>query len=196
MSCCSAPPFHVGDGLGWGTEVMFICLNDECSLYVNGWQHISEQYAHTASYRWMVLPGEKSGTPLMVGSKDAFTGCIIDPEKVMQKDPRYIAEQKALTALDSCLAQGNLEPVLTLLLDEAASMVGREKACDLLTELNDVRCLDPLRNHVFANEALKNRVNLAIGRILKANFKKECPHCAEIIKAHAKFCMHCKQAVE
>ena len=39
MACCQAPPLHVGDGLGWGSEYMFICLNDACPLFVRGWQH-------------------------------------------------------------------------------------------------------------------------------------------------------------
>jgi len=57
LSCCSTPPIHVGDGLGWGTEAYFICLNDECSLFKNGWEHIEMQFGHRASYRYMLLPG-------------------------------------------------------------------------------------------------------------------------------------------
>ena len=49
LSCCSTPPIHVGDGLGWGTEAYFICLNDECSLFKNGWEHIEMQFGHRAS---------------------------------------------------------------------------------------------------------------------------------------------------
>jgi rRNA maturation endonuclease Nob1 len=32
---------------------------------------------------------------------------------------------------------------------------------------------------------------MVINQLLKANFKKECPHCFEIVKAQAAKCMHC-----
>jgi len=191
LSCCSTPPIHVGDGLGWGTEAYFICLNDECSLYKNGWAHIEMQYGHRGSYRYMLLPGNTEGTPMMVGSSDAFTGCIIDPESIKQQDARYAKENEAKAKLDTCVAEKNLEPVLFLLLDEAADRKNRERAADLLVELNDLACIDPLRNHTFRDDALAHKVNLAINGLLNANFKRECPDCTEIIKAQAKKCQHC-----
>ena len=33
LSLCHAPSIHVGDGLGWGSEYLFICLNDECPMF-------------------------------------------------------------------------------------------------------------------------------------------------------------------
>lgn len=49
LSCCEAPPIHVGDGLGWGSEIMYICLNDYCPLFLKGWEQIEEKYGHHAS---------------------------------------------------------------------------------------------------------------------------------------------------
>ena len=46
LSCCKAPPFHVGDGLGWGTEYYYVCLNDECKLFTNSWQQFEDRYGH------------------------------------------------------------------------------------------------------------------------------------------------------
>ena len=89
------------------------------------------------------------------------------------------------------MAEKNLEPVLFLILDEAADRKNRERAADLLIALNDLSCIDPIRNHTFRDDALANKVNLAIIALLKANFKKECPDCVEIIKAQAKKCQHC-----
>jgi hypothetical protein len=196
LSCCSTPPIHVGDGLGWGTEAYFICLNDECSLFKNGWEHIEAQFGHRASYRYMLLPGNTEGTPMMVGSRDAFKGCIIDPESIKLQNERYANEKEAAAKLDTCVADKNLEPVLHLILDEAADRINREKATDLLEELNDLSCIDPLRNHTFKGINLAHRVNLAIKSLLKANYKKECPDCVEIIKTQAKVCQHCGKKFE
>jgi len=196
LSCCSTPPIHVGDGLGWGTEAYFICLNDECSLFKNGWEHIDAQFGHKASYRYMLLPGNTEGTPMMVGSKDAFKGCEIDPESIKLQNERYANEKEAVAKLDTCVADKDLQPVLHMLLDEAADRKHREKAADLLVELNDLACIDPLRNHTFRNDNLAHKVNLAIINLLKAHYKKECPDCAEIIKAQAKKCQQCGKEFE
>ncbi len=191
LSCCQCPPIHVGDGLGWGTEVFFICLNDECKLFVNGWKQCSEQYGHSASCRYALLPGEKDGITMMVGSREAFTGCEIDPDAIREKNARHQTEQEAVAKLDTCVAEKNLAPLLTLLLDESADREARNRAGDLLVALNDPACIDPLRNHAFRTTDLEQKVNMAITAILTANFSKECPKCTEIVKAQAKVCKHC-----
>ncbi|MCF6290006.1 MAG: zinc ribbon domain-containing protein [Desulfobacterales bacterium] len=193
LTCCNAPPFHVGDGLGWGSEFLYICLNDDCSLYVNGWKHISEQYAHVGSYRYMQLPGEKSGTPMMVGSPDAYKGCEVDRAALRLQNKRYCDEKEALAKLDTCVREKNMQPALHLILDEAADLEGRNRACDLLLELDDLACIDPIRNHEFRNNKIEQKINMTISQLLHNNYRKECPHCAEIIKARAKVCMHCNR---
>lgn len=45
-----------GDGFGWGTPFLYVCLNDDCPLYVKGQQHIKEKYGQSASYRYMIHP--------------------------------------------------------------------------------------------------------------------------------------------
>ena len=44
----------------------------------------------------MLLPGNTEGTPMMVGSKDAFKGCVIDPESIKLQDERYAREKEAV----------------------------------------------------------------------------------------------------
>ena len=191
MSCCEAPPVHVGDGLGWGSEILFICLNDACSLFLNGWDHVENQYGHHASYRYMELPGSRENNAMMVGNADAFKGSVIDPAVLKNQNDRYKKEKEAIEALDTCLAEKNLKPVLTLILDEAVAKESRQRAIGLMLKLNDLNCIDPIRNHAFRDTSLEQECNMVINQLLKANFKKECPHCFEIVKAQAAKCMHC-----
>lgn len=195
LSCCETPPFHVGDGLGWGTDIFFVCLNDECPLFADGWERFEEQYGHTASCRYMLLPGNKKGEAMMVGSREAFTGSIVDIDCLLSQNKRFCKEKEAVKELDTCLEEKKLEPVLYLILDECANLEGRERACELLSELNDLACIDPIRNHKFHHTEIEQRANLAINDILKANHRKECPYCAEIIKSQAKICKHCGKEI-
>ncbi len=195
LSMCYAPPIHVGDGLGWGSEVLFICLNDDCSLFKNGWEYIDLQYGHNGSYRYMRLPNSNESNNMMVGSKDAFKGSIVDVEELKNKNKRYQQEKEAISKLDTCVEEKNLEPVLFLLLDKYANIDVRKRASKLLVELNDLACIEPLRNFSFRDTHLEQQINMAISSILHAHFLKECPHCAELIKVRAKFCKHCQQDV-
>lgn len=192
MFACEAPQVHVGDGLGWGSDVLFICLNDYCSLFLKGWEHIENQYGHRASYRYMELPGSKESNLMMVGNKDAFKASVVDPDSIEKQNTRYKKEKEATAALDTSVEDNNLQVILTLLLDEAAKNESREMAIIKLAQLNDLACIDPIRNHTFRNTSFEQKVNMVISRILQSNFKKECPECAEIIKAQAKKCMYCK----
>jgi len=193
LSLCHAPPVHVGDGLGWGSEYLFICLNNECSLFANGWQYIENQYGHVGSYRYMEIPGSKETYNMMVAGQDAFTGSVVDIEAIKEQNERYQEEKKAVAALETCLEEKNLEPILFLALDEAANINDRKKAISLLIPLNDLACVEPLRNHTFKNTALEQEVNMAIPAILSKHFQKECPFCYELIKARATVCKHCQK---
>lgn len=192
MECCEAPQFHVGDGLGWGSDVLFICLNDSCPLFVNGWDQIEVQYGHSASYRYMELPGSTESNLMMVGNEMAFKGSIVDPEAIQQQNARFKNEQEAVKALDTCVENNDLEPVMSLILDESADKIQRKRAISLLLPLNNMKCIDPIRNHAFRDSSLEQEVNIVISQLLQSNFAKECPYCCEIIKAQANKCMHCK----
>ncbi|MFU8818148.1 MAG: zinc ribbon domain-containing protein [Desulfurivibrio sp.] len=191
LSCCEAPPFHVGDGLGWGTDILFICLNDECSLYAKGWQEFEDRYGHSASCRYVLCPGNEKGESMMVGGANAFKGSEVDVAALMKQNKRYRRQKEAEAQLIECVAAKNLEPVLYLLTDEHADLPVRKKACELLLELKDLACIDPLRNHSFRNTDLEQQVNMAIIELLKMMHRRECPACAEIIKSQAKTCKHC-----
>jgi uncharacterized Zn-finger protein len=193
LTLCHAPPIHVGDGLGWGSEFLFICLNDECKLFVNGWKNIENNYGHVGSYRHMKLPDSNESYSMMVAGRDAFTGSIVDPEQIKRTNIRHEKERAATAALATCVADKNLEPVLYLLLEDNVSVAVKQRAAGLLTALNDLACIEPLRNHTFRDQYLEQTVNLAIKAIMAANFVKECPYCAELVKVRATLCKHCQK---
>jgi hypothetical protein len=191
MTPCEAPPVHVGDGLGWGSEVLFICLNNECPPFKGGWQKVDVNYGHKGTFRNMQLPGSTEQNVMMVASEFAFTGSIIDPQQLLEQNERYQEERKATAALDTCLEKKEIEPVMTLILDEAATPAARVRAIEMLIFFNDLSCIDPIRNHTFKKTAYKQMTDMVIQRLLEKNNKKECPFCAELVKAQAKKCLHC-----
>jgi len=129
---------------------------------------------------------------MMVASKIAFTGSIIDPEAMREQNERYQKEKIARAALPTCVEKNDISPVMTLILDEAAREQGRRDAISLLIKFDDISCIDPIRNHTFRNTEFEQKCNLVIIELLKNNFLKECQFCAELVKAQAKKCMHCK----
>lgn len=191
LSPCETPPFHIGDGLGWGAEVMFVCLNDQCPPYVKGWDHIEAAYGHVGSYRYMRLANEKKGELMMVGNQMAFTGSVLDPEAIMAANKRYHQECAWASQLDTCVADKDLTPIMGILTDEKSSLNNRLKASRLLIPLNDLSCIDALRNLEYKEGTLEHQKNQAIIEILKNNFMKECPDCMEIVKNKASKCKHC-----
>jgi hypothetical protein len=184
---------HVGDGLGWGSEYLFVCLNDECPLFTNGWEFIENQYGHVGSYRYMELPDSTESYNMMVAGKAAFTGSIVDVEEMKRQNARYQKEKEAVAQLDTCVEAGDISPVMFLLTDNAADIHDRRRAASLLTEFNDISCIEPLRNYNFTDTDLEQEINMAISRVLASHYLRECPYCAELIKARAKICKHCSK---
>jgi len=196
LTLCHAPPMHVGDGLGWGSEFLFICLNNDCSLFVNGWDYVENQYGHVGSYRHMEIPNSKESYNMMVAGEGAFTGSIVDVEALKKQNSRYQLEKKAVAKLDNCVEAKDLDPVLYLLTDNAATLDERKRAAAMLVPLNDLACIEPLRTHDFGDNHLTQNINMAISQILANHFLRECPYCAELVKVRAKVCKHCRKDLE
>ena len=191
LTLCHAPPVHVGDGLGWGSEYLFICLNDECPLFENGWQNIEDNYGHAGSYRHMEIPNSSESYNMMVASENAFKGSEVNIEALFGQNEKFQKQKQALAELENCVQNENLEPALYISLDDSAKLDDRKKAIECLVTLNDLSCIEPLRNHEFKDSYLEQGVNMAIRKILASNFVKECPYCAELVKTRAKICKHC-----
>ena len=70
--------WRVPDEASWDDEFFFVCFNDECSYYKNGWKWMKEQYAQTASYRFMVNPTSGASSMIPVWSDSATREMIME----------------------------------------------------------------------------------------------------------------------
>ncbi|GAB4354200.1 MAG: hypothetical protein Kow0099_38410 [Candidatus Abyssubacteria bacterium] len=65
------------DGTTWQAEYHYVCFNDECSYFVQGWQWMYEHYKRRASYRHCVNPKTGASRPLPVWSVTALKDRVI-----------------------------------------------------------------------------------------------------------------------
>ncbi|GBE36706.1 hypothetical protein BMS3Bbin07_00856 [bacterium BMS3Bbin07] len=75
------PPYSIGEGFGWGVSYLWICFNDDCALFVKGWEHMQENYGKSASYRFMCLPDNGMTETIAVFSHDGLKGGIVEEDK-------------------------------------------------------------------------------------------------------------------
>jgi len=68
----------VPDGASWEEEYFFVCFNDDCSYYQEGWKWMEEQYGQKASYRYGVNPTTNSPLMIPVWSDSATREMIVD----------------------------------------------------------------------------------------------------------------------
>ncbi|MBW2523940.1 MAG: hypothetical protein JRI23_07190 [Deltaproteobacteria bacterium] len=71
-------PMAIPDGVQWDEKYHYVCFNDECSYYVEGWEWMEQQYGSGASYRYRIIDAEKKvAKPLAVWSADAHRDRIL-----------------------------------------------------------------------------------------------------------------------
>jgi hypothetical protein len=61
----------------WPNDFFYVCFNDECPYFVEGWNRMWEQQATRASYRCRLDPDSGKYVPLPVWSNDALKDDII-----------------------------------------------------------------------------------------------------------------------
>jgi ribosomal protein L37AE/L43A len=195
MSIYEAPDINFSDGLGWGSPYLFLCLNDDCPLYVEGWGNLKENYSHNASYRCITYPDAKNFECMPVFSPMGAKGQIIDDQVVLQQEALKEAIKRGFSILADCYTQKDDLTVVRILLDSTEPVRVRIKAAEMFGDICEPEAIEPVRSARFGNEILQKTVDEAIAKIHERNFTRECPFCAETIKKRAKICKHCKSEV-
>ncbi len=195
MSIWEVPMIPMGDGLGWGTPYLFVCFNDECSMYKEGWDKIKEDYAHNASYRCICYPGTKQFECMPVFGSLGAKGQIIDEQVVMQQEALKEAIKKGFLILAGCYVEKDSVAVLRMLLDPTEPVRVRVKAVEMIGDIGELEAIEPIRNLKLGNEILQKEIEKSVKKIHERYFTRECPFCAEIIKKRASVCKHCGKEV-
>lgn len=195
MSIWEVPPINVGDGLGWGTPYLFLCFNDDCPLYRQGWDNMLDNYAHRASYRCFNYPGTDQFELMPVFSPMGGQGQVVDEQAVMEQEILKENTKKGFAILAQCYVDKDGVTVLGVLTDATQPMRVRVKAAEMIGDIGELEAIDPIRSLKFGNQILQETVDKAVDKIHDRYFTQECPFCAEIIKKRAKICKHCGKDV-
>ena len=163
----------------------------DCPLYLGGWEEIYEQYAVPASYRCICDPMDMKMDCMPVYSRDGGKGCIVDEEIRAREEARREAQRQGLAALDGYKAAKDIKSILEMLLDDDTLPPVAFRAAELIGEMGDLDVIEPIRNHTFRNDTVRERVEASLVTIHERHFTRECPFCAEIIKKRAVVCKHC-----
>jgi len=195
MNLWEVPPVTFSDGLGWGSPYLFLCFNDECSLYKNGWGELEENYAQKASMRCFNYPGTDQFEFMPVFSPVGGTGQIIDDQALAEQEMLNANIKKGFSILADCYVNKDGVTVMNLLSDACQPVRVRKKAAEMIGDIGVIEAVDPLRCMRAGNQILQDTIETAIGKIHQRHGTRECPFCAEIIKKRAKVCKHCKNDV-
>ncbi|MEJ2154259.1 MAG: zinc ribbon domain-containing protein [Desulfobacteraceae bacterium] len=195
MSLWEVPPITFSDGLGWGEPYLFLCFNDECSLYTQGWETLEENYAQKASMRCFNYPGTDQYECMPVFSPHGAKGQIIDDQALAEQEALEANIKKGFSILADCYVNKDSVTAMHLLSDPCEPVRVRIKAAEMVGDLGEVEAVEPLRCMRASNQKLQEAIEGAVGKIHERYFTRECPFCAEIIKKRAKVCKHCGKDV-
>ncbi len=178
-------------GSGWGTPYLFICLNDECPPFANGWEDMKKHYGRRSSCRCICFPDSRNTELMMVFSQGDCQGGIIDENAIVADRARGTPEDPAVQDLLRSFERRDLKVLFDTLFDDRVHYKVRLKALECIGELGRPDAIEPLRGHKFLDQRIASKVGDAIARTHETGTTRECPYCAEIIQAEATTCSEC-----
>jgi len=195
MDLWEVPPVTFSDGLGWDSPYLYVCFNDECPMYVSGWDNIMENYSHRASYRCIQSPFSKNFEAMAVFSPMGGQGQIISDQVMAEQEILKEAIKKGFSILADCYNSKDDLTMIRMLVDPHEPVRVRVKAAEMAGDFAGLEAIDLINNFKFENEILQEKAKAAVAKIHERHFTRECPFCAEIIKKRAKICKHCNREV-
>ncbi len=195
MQLWEVPDIAMGDGLGWGTPYLYICFNEACSLYNQGWENVRQNWAHKASYRCMCYPGTDQFECIPVFSPEGGKGQVIDDKVLAAQEELKEAIKRGFSILADLYVSKDWLEILRLLMDATEPTRVRLKAAEMIGDLGELEAIEPLKNLRVGNQRLQEQMETAVQKIHERYFTRECPFCAEIIKRRASICKHCGKEV-
>jgi len=195
MDLWEVPPVTFSDGLGWDSPYLYVCFNDECPMYVSGWDNIMENYSHRASYRCIQSPFSKNFEAMAVFSPMGGQGQIISDQVMAEQEILKEAIKKGFSILADCYNSKDDLTMIRMLVDPHEPVRVRVKAAEMAGDFAGLEAIDLINNFKFENEILQEKAKAAVAKIHERHFARECPFCAEIIKKRAKICKHCNRDV-
>lgn len=195
MNLWEVPPINFSDGLGWGTPYLFVCFNDACPSYENGWEHLSSTMAAPASYRCYVEPEQTNFEYMPVFSPMGAKGGKLDDEILIRQEQEKELLKQTFSILTDYYISKDWDEILKIALDAGIPPKARLKAVEMVGEIGETGATEVLINHNFSTPVLKKSAENAIAQLHERHFTRECPYCAEIIKKKARLCKHCSRAL-
>lgn len=62
----------------WESPFLWVCFNDDCRYFINGWEWMMNKFQNHSSYRYKVDPITGEDGPLPVWSGDAMKSSIVE----------------------------------------------------------------------------------------------------------------------
>ena len=191
MQIWEVPPVAFSDGLGWDSPYMYVCFNNECPLYTQGWDNLWENFAQRASYRCIKSPNDNNFEAMPVFSPIGGQGQVIDDQVLAEREALKENIKKGFSILAQCYTSKDEVTVMQLLMDASQPARVRIKAAEMTGDFGSLEALEVITNHQFGNQLLQEKADEAVEKIHERFFTRECPFCAEIIKKRANVCKHC-----
>ena len=71
----------VPDKATWDEEFFWVCFNNDCSYYKEGWAWMEENYSQHASYRFVINPRTGKSSSIPVWSESATREMIVESDE-------------------------------------------------------------------------------------------------------------------